>query len=190
MHHPDQRYIDALLNNDNDLLRELYEKCAEKISRMVSKNNGTDSDAGDLFQDALLMLFRKAKMGGFVLTCPIDAYLYMVCRNRWINELNRRGRSGVTFTDTEGYNLGEDSFRSAEVLIQQNERKNLIGEKLKELGDGCRRLLELAWSGINLEEVARKLNNSYGYTRKKKSECMAKLISLVKAAPSFSQLKW
>jgi RNA polymerase sigma factor (sigma-70 family) len=190
MHHPDQQYIDALVNNDTTLLRGLYDRCASKIKAMVLKNNGSETDAADIFQDALLAIYQKAKASNFILTCPIEAYLYLICKNRWINELNRRGSTRVTFTDTEGFNHGEDTFKSAEQLQNLFERKRLLLQKMKELGDGCRKVLELSWSGLGMEEVAKQLNNSYGYVRKKKSECMAKLINLVKASPAFAQLKW
>jgi RNA polymerase sigma factor (sigma-70 family) len=190
MQHPDQQYIAALLDNDTEKLKGVYEKCVSKIRTMVLKNNGSEADAADIFQDALVSIFQKAKSGNFILTCPLEAYLYLICKNRWINELNRRGASGVTFTDTEGFKHGEDVFQSAEELRNKSERHNLLLEKLKQLGDGCKRLLELSWGGLGMEEVAAELNNSYGYVRKKKSECMAKLINLVKASPAFAQLNW
>jgi DNA-directed RNA polymerase specialized sigma24 family protein len=92
--------------------------------------------------------------------------------------------------DTAGYNPGEDAFKEAEITQNQYERRNLLLQKLKELGEGCRRLLELSWSGLPMDEVAQKLQNTYGYVRKKKSECMAKLIALVKASPRFPNLQW
>jgi RNA polymerase sigma factor (sigma-70 family) len=190
MHHPDQKYIDALVNNDTELLRGLYDRCAFKIKAMVLKNSGSETDAADIFQDALLAIFEKAKTGNFTLTCPIEAYLYLICKNRWINELNKKGSSGVTFTDTEGFSYGEDVFKSTEQVQNMEERQQLLAQKMKELGDGCRKLLELSWSGLHMEEVARLLDNTYGYVRKKKSECMGKLINLVKASPAFTQLKW
>ena len=63
-------------------------------------------------------------------------------------------------------------------------------EKLAELGDSCRQLLQLSWSGKPMDEVAMMLEVSYGYVRKKKSECMAKLISLVKRSSQYNALKW
>lgn len=188
--HQDQQYIHALLNNNTLLLKELYDKYAGKIKSLVIKNNGTEADAADIFQEALLAIYQKAKTQHFVLTCPLDAYLYLVCKNRWINELNKRGIGKVTFTDTEGYNYTEDVFRNAEIVQTQQERRNLITRQFKELGEGCRQLLELSWSGISMEEVAKKLQNTYGYIRKKKSECMAKLIALVKTSPEFANLQW
>jgi RNA polymerase sigma factor (sigma-70 family) len=190
MAHPDQQYIEALLHNNSTLLQQLYENHAGKIKAMVLKNNGTEADAADIFQEALVAIYQRAKKGKFVLTCPLDAYLYLVCKNRWINELNKRGTRKVTFTDTEGYNFGEDSFKEAEVANNQYERRNLLLEKVKELGSGCRQILELSWSGLPMDEVAKKLQNTYGYVRKKKSECMAKLIALVKASPRFATLQW
>ena len=189
--HADQRYIDALLNNDGKVLEEMYNKFAGKIKNMVLQNNGSLTDGADVFQEALLSIYQKAKQGNFILTCPLEAYLYLVCKNRWINELNRKGTRRVTFTDTEGYsNLGEDSFKNAEALVNEQGRRKLLEQKLKELGEGCRQLLELSWSGKPLDEVASILNNTYGYIRKKKSECMAKLVALVKQSPQFEALQW
>jgi RNA polymerase sigma factor (sigma-70 family) len=187
--HPDQQYIDALLRNDRKLLEEMYAKYADKIKNMVLQNNGTESDAADIFQEAIVAIYQKAKKSNFVLTCPLEAYLYLICKNRWINELKRKTNK-VTFTDTEGYNYGEDVFKNTEVIISQHERKKLLDEKFKELGERCRQLLELSWSGISMEEVAKALNNTYGYVRKKKSECVAKLVALVKTSPQFANLQW
>lgn len=188
--HKDQQYIEALLNNNTLLLKELYEKYSGKIRAMVVKNSGTTTDAADIFQDALLDIYQRAKHKGFVLTCPLDAYLYLVCKNKWINKLNKKGNSTVTFTDTEGYNYTEDVFTSAAISQNQHERTILVAQKFKELGEGCRELLELSWTGISMMEVAEKLQNSYSYIKKKKSECMGKLIALVKKSPEFSNLQW
>jgi len=66
----------------------------------------------------------------------------------------------------------------------------LFLEKLNQLGEGCRQLLQQNWQGLHLNEVATRLNISYAYARKKKTECMAKLVMLMKQSPQYSQLKW
>ena len=188
--HQDQKYIDALVNNDTSLINELYQKYAGKIKAMILKNNGDETDAADIFQEALVSIYQKAKTDSFTLTCPLDAYLYLICKTRWINELKKRSSKGVTFIEDDGYSFKEDSFADAALIKNQADRGNLLQEKFKELGEGCRELLELSWSGMGMEAVAEKLENSYGYIRKKKSECMAKLIALVKGSPSFTTLQW
>lgn len=191
MQHPDQKYVEALLKNDPLVLEELYEKFAGKIKWMILQNSGTETDAADIFQDALISIYNKAKTGNFELTCPMEAFLYLICKNKWLNVLNKRRTQKVTNTDTEGFNyIGEDSFRLAEDCILHQERSTLLAEKLSQMGESCKNLLRLSWSGLSMDEVAKKLNVSYAYARKKKSECMAKLITLVRQSPKFNSLKW
>ena len=191
MQHPDQKYINALLENDTVVLEELYHKFSEKIKWMIIRNNGAETDAADIFQDALLSIYNKAKAGDFTLTCPLEAFLYLICKNKWLNTLNKKKTQKVTITDTEGFNyIGEDNFKLAEDCVLQQERNNLLTEKLAEMGDSCKKILRLSWSGIAMDEVAKQLNVTYAYARKKKSECMARLITLVKQSPKFNSLKW
>ncbi len=168
--HPDQKYIDALINNDLVLIEELYQKFSGKIKWMILRNNGDEMDAADIFQEALLSIFNKAKTGDFNLTCPFEAFLLMICKSKWINELNKIKSQGVTFMDTDGYNdIAQDSFRDADECLQRDARKELPAEKIEELGEGCKQFLRLSWSGKAMDEAASILNVTYGYARKKKS---------------------
>jgi len=95
-------------------------------------------------------------------------------------------------TDPEmGYSIsGEDDLALAEECKRQEGRRELLAEKMKELGDGCRELLQQNWRGARLDEVAANLKISYAYARKKKTECMTKLILLMRQSPLYDQLKW
>jgi DNA-directed RNA polymerase specialized sigma24 family protein len=106
MAHPDQKYIDALLNNNTAVIRELYRNYSAKIKWMVLKNNGTEDEAGDLIQESLMAIYRRALNGDFVLTCPFDAYFYMVCKKKWLN-VPAKGKTDktVTIEDDNRYNL-------------------------------------------------------------------------------------
>ncbi|QMU29931.1 RNA polymerase sigma factor [Adhaeribacter radiodurans] len=191
MKHPDQKYIEALLKNDRILLDELYSKFSGKIKRMILRNSGTEADAADVFNDALLSLYYKASNQNFELTCPLDAFLYLICKNKWINELNKKkNKHLVVIIDDGEIDLGEDSFKLAEDYILQEQRHILLLEKVAELGDACKQLLHLSWSGKSMEEVAQILRVSYGFARKKKSGCIAKLIALMKQSSQFNSLKW
>jgi RNA polymerase sigma factor (sigma-70 family) len=189
--HADQKYIYGLLINDMVLTNELYAKFSGKIKAMVLQNNGNETDAADVFQEALLSIYKSAKNKNFTLTCPLDAFLYMVCKNKWLNELSKRNSQKIKFTETENFeNIGYDSFKQTEEDNLRKQRKDLLMEKLAKLGEGAQQLLLLSWSGKSMEEVAEILHVSYGYARKKKSEAMAKLIKLVKQSPEFNNLKW
>src|SRR5688572_14596994 len=154
MQHPHQKYIDALVKNDPALLEELYQKYSGKIKLMVLQNSGSETDAADIFQEVLLWIYKKATNQNFTLTCPLDAFLYVACKNKWMSELNKRKLNRVTINDFGGYSINEDWFQVAEEFKLQQERKDLLTEKLGELREDCRELLQLSWSNKSMEDVA------------------------------------
>ena len=191
--HADQKYIDALVGKEIHLVEEIYQKFSRKIKLMILQYGGTEADAADIFQEVLLAIYNKAKTGNLILTCPLEAFLYLVCKNKWFKELRKRKVWGVTMAYSEGStdaNTSGESIKDVEVLRLLEERENLLAEKTKELGEGCRELLRLSRSGKSMEEVASVLNVTYGYVRKKKSECVAKLMALVRNSSNFKSLKW
>jgi RNA polymerase sigma factor (sigma-70 family) len=190
MYHPDQKYVEALLNNNKVVLEEIYRRFSGKIKWMVLQNHGTVDDAADVFQDALISIYHKAKEQDFKLTCPLDAFLYLVCKKKWLNELSKR-RIVVRLIDVGNTEetFSEDSFKLADDCAIKEQRLNLLLDKVAELSASAQQLLNLSWNGKSMDEVAETLGISYGYARKKKSECMEKLILLVQRSPEFSTLK-
>ena len=82
MHHPDQKYVDALLKDDKPILKELYTKFFYRIKLMILQNHGDETDAADIFQDALLAIYHKAKKQEFAITSSFEGFLFVICRNK------------------------------------------------------------------------------------------------------------
>ncbi len=181
--HQDQKYIEALVVNNHQLVEEIYQNHAGDIMSLVVKNSGTVNDAKDVFQEALLSLHKQA-LGGFVLTCPLNAYLKVVCRNIWLNKLKRYKREVVTNWDVEVYEGIADDY---EVFAKQEAEDRLIEQNFVKMGGACQKLLRLSWTikadtnkYYKLKDIAEELGQSYGYVRKKIGECRKKIIALVK----------
>ena len=186
--HADHIYIEALLKNDSRVLSKLYEKFSNKIVAFVRKNNGNSDDAQDIIQETLITIYHQAKEKNFILTCPFDAYFYLLCKRRWLNELKKRGNNRVTILEDEASikDEHEQQVEETEIFEQQNQ---LFESKFKELGAKCQELLKATFKIKSMEEVAEFLGVTYGYARKKKSQCMGKLTQLVKNSNEFQQLK-
>jgi len=186
--HADHIYIEALLKNDSRVLSTLYEKFSHKIVAYIRKNNGNADDAQDIIQETLVTIYHQAKEKNFILTCPFDAYFYLLCKRRWLNELKKRGNNRVTILEDETSikDEHEQQVEETELFEQQNQ---LFELKFKELGAKCQELLKATFKIKSMEEVAEFLGVTYGYARKKKSQCMGKLTQLVKNSNEFQQLK-
>lgn len=181
--HQDQKYIDGLLLNDELIIDSIYQNFSPKIKRWITNNNGSLSDAGDIFQEALIIVFRQAKEKDLQLTCPFEAYLLAVIKRMWYKELKKRGRRGVTIDIDDVYNVGTNNIQEMEESMAQQEKENTVMQFLETLGESCRKIIRLCLKKENSqEEIAESLGISYAYLRKKKSACMAKLIQKVQAS--------
>lgn len=186
--HADNIYIEALLKNDSRVLSKIYENFSHKIVAYVKKNNGNANDAQDIIQETLVTIFHQAKEKNFILTCPFDAYFYLLCKRRWLNELKKRGNKRVTILedDTSITIEQEQQVEETELFEEQHQ---LFELKFKELSKKCQELLKISFKIKSMEKVAEILGVTYGYARKKKSQCLGKLTQLVKNSNKFHQLK-
>lgn len=179
--HTDQRYINGLLLNETAVVREIYDRFAGKIKGYILQNSGSEDDAADIFQESLIDIYQQAQHKNLQLTCPFEPFLLLICKRKWLNELKKRGRQGVTKDPEDVYNLGEDVFALAEQVKLQEDKASLFTEMFKKLGDRCREIISKCLGDQAQEEVATELGVTYAYLRKKKSECTAELIKMIKA---------
>ena len=141
------------------------------MRRLVLKNNGSEDEAKDIFQEALLAFWRKAISGKLVLTSKISTYLYSICLNLWRKELDRKSRhssepvEGVVYQDHE-----------------KQERIKIITECIDQLGETCRKVLTYYYfDGLSMKDIAQKLGFANTDTAKtKRYKCKKKLDLMVK----------
>lgn len=186
--HPDQLYIEGLVNNDSIIINSIYKKFVPKIINYIKNNSGDQDQAQDIVQEIMILLFNQAKSNKLQLTCPFDAYFFLLCKRKWINELKKTSNNKVTIFD----NLVSNNESALQIVKQTEifeEQQNLFNEMFVKLGDKCQELLKLSFSIKSLEEVAEKLNVTYGYVRKKKSICTGQLTEMIQESNRYKKIK-
>lgn len=177
--HQDQRYLIGLVNNDALIINEIYKKCAGKVKSFILFNNGSTNDAEDIFQEALVDVYHQAKYKDLLLSCPFEPFLLLVCKRKWLNQLKKKSNIQVTNSEDDLLHIGEDTFEQAEQLEHQKEQSAIFLNAFGKLGERCQEIIKWSMQGDAQEKVAEALGVTYGYLRKKKSECMASLVKLV-----------
>lgn len=186
--HADQKYVQALLVSDNKLIAEIYTRFAPKVVGYIQKNSGDESVARDIIQEALITIYDQAKTKGLRLTCPFDAYFFLICKRKWLNVLKKNKPEGVTIND-EVTSIDIHVQQQADQTALYEDRARLFNQMLEQMGDACKKLLKLSFSIKSMEEVAKKLDVSYAYARKKKSLCVGKLTKMVQGSAQYQTLK-
>ncbi|WP_231940338.1 RNA polymerase sigma factor [Filimonas lacunae] len=159
-------------------MKEIYTRYAHKVKYYILANSGDENDAADIFQEVLTDIYNQATHKQLQLTCPFEPFLLLLCKRKWLNELKKRGRNPVT-KDSDDVFIGEDVFAQAEIMQQQEQRLQAFWACFEKLGSSCKDILKHSLQGSAQEEIAAQLKVSYGYLRKKKSECMAALTKMI-----------
>ncbi|MEM9338081.1 MAG: sigma-70 family RNA polymerase sigma factor [Bacteroidota bacterium] len=168
----DSEVLERISRGDEHVLDHLYKKHYRMMTNIVLSNNGTEEEAKDVYQEALLAFWQKASSGKLVLTSKISTYLYSICLNQWRKELDRKSRMSGEEVDGEEYQTHEEK-----------ERFRIVRECIEELGDVCRDVLTYYYfDGLSMQEIAKKMNFANTDTAKtKKYKCKKKLDSLIKS---------
>lgn len=183
--HPDYRYITYLKENNAKGINEIYSLYADSVKRYIIKNSGNAADAGDIFQEALIDLYHLSQKPSFKLTCPFEAFLVIICKRKWLNELKKRGRKQVTKLGDEVFTIKEQDEKEGEAYFDQINQENAIVALLNAMGERCQSIIKACMGQESQEEIAKRLGLSYAYLRKKKSHCMAELRKMANDHPLF-----
>jgi len=186
--HEDQKYIDGLLKNNSFIIQAIYDKFVPKVINYIKQNSGNSDQAQDVIQDTLVTIYNQASEKGLQLTCPFDAYFFLLCKRKWLNVLKKTGHKEVTINE-EVLSKGDEAQELAFETSVFGEKQALFAEMFEKMGDACKDLLKATFKIKSMEDVAKSLNITYAYARKKKSLCIGKLTELVRESPKFNQLK-
>ena len=186
--HPDQIYIDGLVQNNSTIIQSIYKKFVPKVKNYIRTNSGDDDQAQDVIQEVLITIYDQAKTKGLQLTCPFDAYFFLLCKRRWLNEIKKSSNKEVTLQD-ENVSIEEPVQEMAFQTEAFDEKQSLFDEMFQKLGDKCQEVLKLSFVTKTMEEVAAKLNVTYAYVRKKKSLCTGQLTQLIQQSNRYKLLK-
>lgn len=187
--HQDQVYIGGLLNNNSSIIESIYKKFAPKVTHYIKMNSGDADEAQDVIQEVLITIYNQAKTKGLELTCPFDAYFFLLCKRKWLNELKKSSNKEVTIKD-ENVSIDKDVEKLAIETEVQDEKQSLFDEMFQKLGEKCQEVLKLSFVTKTMEEVASKMNVTYAYVRKKKSICTGQLTELIQQSNRYQSLKY
>mgnify|MGYP002345676781 CR=1 FL=1 len=179
--HIDNRILQGLLTNDHATIDGIYKRLAEKIKQYVIHNNGSEEEAGDLFQETIIDIFKQAQNNKLVLTCPFDSFFLMVAKRKWLNILKKTYKKQVTNSEDVLLLHADESYAAAEVVHLEAAKEKLYREQLVQLSERCQEIIKATLQAKHQEQVAEELGVSYNYLRKKKSECLDQLVTNIRS---------
>jgi RNA polymerase sigma factor (sigma-70 family) len=184
----DTQIIQAILSGkDDSVLKELYSVVLPKVKRFILGNNGSNDDAKDIFQEAVLLFYKQVKLGKFNDTYEISGYIFTIGKNLWIDQA--RKNKNRHFSQVDDLSLVEYNNTPID-MIMNTERSNLLSKALDYLGEHCKTLLTYSvYDHISMKEIAEKMNYASENAAKTANyKCKQRLIQILKNNKVYSEL--
>jgi RNA polymerase sigma factor (sigma-70 family) len=166
--------LEGLAASDKKAIESIYRDNFNMIQSLVINNNGSADDAKDVFQEAMIVLYEKARSGTFELNCQIKTYMYSVSRRLWLKRLQQLNRFLPQVENLE-------STVPVEEEIEEHEKRNtefeMMDKAIGRLGEPCKSLLEAYYlQKQNMQVIAA----NFGYTnadnaKNQKYKCLMRL---------------
>ncbi|MBY0425008.1 MAG: sigma-70 family RNA polymerase sigma factor [Cytophagales bacterium] len=128
----------ALQNKEERAIRYVYWGYYDSVEKYVAMNSGTSEDAEDIFQEGLLVLLEKINQPSFELTSSIKTFLFAICKNLWLREINKnKNMDRIGFADVnESFGI-LDSESSTDTEAEWDSMQQVM----KEITSYCSKLL-------------------------------------------------
>jgi RNA polymerase sigma factor (sigma-70 family) len=175
----EQKLLEGLAHNDRKAIETIYKQHFNMVQSLILSNNGYPDDARDIFQEAMIVLFEKARSGSFELNSQLKTYLYSVCRRLWLKRLSQQQRYSPEVANLEETVPVEEDV---ERHVQRNKDFLVMEQSLKSLGEPCKSLLEAYYlEKKTMVDIAA----DFGYTnadnaKNQKYKCLMRLKKMFK----------
>lgn len=178
--------FEAFINGNDASIAKLYDTVLPKVTAFVINNKGSESDAKEIFQNALFQIMVRAKVKGVHIKTTLDGYIYVTCRNLWYKELNNRKKEvrNIDFS-----NLKDTDDNHIKAILDQ-ERLELFEEMMSKISDKCAKLLK---DYFNKEPYV-KIVEKYSYASESVAsqqvyKCKKRLRDLIMTSPHYKNLR-
>jgi RNA polymerase sigma factor (sigma-70 family) len=184
VHYTQYGIIEGIRRRDKDVLKYVYKQYFPMVRYFIIRNQGSEEDAEDIFQEAVVAVYERVRKKNLTLDCAFKTYFYSVVRHMWLQYLERN-KIHYEFSEMDEFLMLEDKelyddFQAKKVIFQRH---------FLDLTELCRKVLLMFVERTPFEEIAATLGyKGRQYAIKRKYECMKSLINRVIHDPEYKRL--
>jgi RNA polymerase sigma factor (sigma-70 family) len=183
----DKALIQGIRNHDSPVLQHVYDTYYPIIEGYIVHNQGSRDQARDIFQEAMIVVYNKVKLGQLELTCKFGTYLFAICKKMWIQERKK-------------YLLRNEKLRQQAMVVEdpgpaddpllQNHLNHLFNKHFGDLSEDCQKILSMYFNNFSVEDIRTAMNyKNLHHTADRKYRCKKSLVKRIVNDPLFKRLK-
>lgn len=187
LNYSEKELIRGIIKESNDVLLYIYRKSYRPVRHLVIINSGSEEDAEDIFQESLIILYKKLKYNNLKLNCSINTFIYSIARLLWLKELKLRGGRFEKDEDCDSF---EDEGKDIIKIYEYNERLCFYRKIFEQLSDDCKKVLMMFLNSYSVAEITKVMGySSEQHTKNRRYRCKKSLINRILQNPKYYELK-
>jgi RNA polymerase sigma factor (sigma-70 family) len=188
MRHPSNSdLIKGIRNHDSSILRYVYEFHYPVIEGYITHNQGSREQARDIFQDAMIIIYKKIRSNELELSCKFGTYLYAICKNIWMQERKKflQRAEKLRNQPLEVHDPGP-----TDDPLLENHLIDLFNKHFETLSKDCQKILSMSFNHYSVEDIRAAMKyKDLHHTADRKYRCKKSLINRIVNDPLFKRLK-
>lgn len=178
-----EEILKGITERRSKVLLFIYSEYLPMIRNFITRQNGNEIEAEDLFQDTIIIIYEKIKSRNLKLSSSFKTYFYAISKYLWFQR--RQGLNRLVFHDQQ-----EELW---DVIMGYEEYKEFEEEKLFQehfinLDKDCQKVLQSYFDKKPYKEIADDLNFKSSYIKKLKFNCKEKLFQSIVNDPRYKEL--
>ena len=155
---------------ENDAIKQLYKQNLTAVTSFVIKNNGSEIDAREMLQEAIIILYENIKSNKFEYKAKLSTYLFSVAKNKWYSQLKRKE---IPTESPLEKGLITSSFTLSNT--EKNQKNEWVVGLMNHLKSDCKEILIYSiYQKYSMKEIAEMMNfKNEQIARNKKSKCLS-----------------
>ncbi len=151
---------------------ELY-KIFPKFFVYIKKQGGNKTEAEDVFQDALIVIYKKSIDSNFTFNSSLKTYLFNTAKYLWWDLKKVEKKWDYLDSSQQDYLEFKDEL---DEFIEKEEKIKKAEHVLETLGEKCKQILvSFYFDGLKMIEISKKFNYSSEKSAKtQKFKCLEK----------------
>lgn len=160
--------------------KDLYLTYRYLIDEGCRKYNIVHDDSFSMYTDAVLAVIHNIAEGSFDGRSSLKTYLFQIFSNKCIDLIRKRTTNKESVHQSAGspdlLQQLPDAARTAVEKLMDEQKRKLLREQLKQIGEKCRELLLLFEDGLTDKEIALQLAyNTAAVVKTTRLRCLEKL---------------
>lgn len=183
----EKEIINGIIAENDDVLLYIYKNSYRPVRHLITTNSGNEEDARDIFQEALVILYKKLKSNNLKLYCSVSTFIYSIARLLWLKELKIRGKEVSGYNDYDNY---VDENSNIIKVYEYNERLSFYRRIFEQLSEDCKKILQMVMKSFTISEITKIMGySSEQHTKNRRYRCKKALVNRIMQNPEYYELK-